>query len=72
MLQHYKTQKAKHPDRISAVFVLPAPKKDADWLPLVRDMQVLAQYGNVIPQSVLDKYAQLRSWYDWQRETNVL
>lgn len=34
--------------------------------------QVLAQYGNVIPQSVLDKYAQLRSWYDWQRETNVL
>lgn len=38
---------------------------------LAREIEsVIAQYGQVVPQSVLDKYIQLRNWYDFQREVN--
>lgn len=34
--------------------------------------QVTEQYGLVVPQSILEKYTQLKAHYDWQRETKLL
>lgn len=45
-LEHYQSCKQKQPDRISAVFCLPAPRahQPPEWLHLVKGMQVLKQY----------------------------